>query len=84
MSNYDDNNPVCECDHLWSNHYQKVGMYFCEAPDCPCESFSEHSLWDEFADQMLLITENEDIDKEIDKWLGLDYDCERDENGLTK
>ena len=52
-------NPLCECEHLWSNHYNKVGMYFCEAPDCSCESFSEHSVMDEVADQVFLLEETE-------------------------
>ena len=65
-------NPLCECSHLWSNHYQKVNMYFCEAPDCECETFSKYSSWDQFADFILL--EEEDV-------IATDYDCERHGKG---
>lgn len=51
-------NPVCECGHLWSNHHQKLEVYFCEAPECPCEMFSEHTAMDEFADYVLLTEED--------------------------
>ena len=53
-------NPVCECGHLWSNHHQKLEHYDCEAPDCPCIMFSEHSLLDEWADQVFLMEEGEE------------------------
>jgi len=78
MSMTDDNNPLCECTHLWSNHYQKAGMYFCEAPDCACQSFSERSPMDRFAD-FILLAEEDEITANYD--IATDYDCERHGKG---
>ncbi len=56
-------NPECECGHLWSNHYQKVGMYFCEAPECECQMFSEHGPLDEWAKEVFLMEEGGDYER---------------------
>lgn len=64
-------NPECECGHLWSNHYQKVGMYFCEAPECTCLDFSEITIADRIANSIFQLEESE----------ALDYDCERHGKG---
>jgi len=75
MSMTDDNNPECECSHLWSNHYNKTNMYFCEAPEFLCESFSEQTVWDRVANTIIQL-EEEMVEEEA-----LDYDCERHGKG---
>jgi hypothetical protein len=69
-------------------------MYFCEAPDCLCQSFNEITTADRIANSIFELEESEVMEAEEEEKddyitglrgdedeIALDYDCERHGKG---